>query len=245
METRRHARSSRSPLRGRSLPIASALFALGAVVVIAEAVVSIRDAWPVEETPDVASVSCTSTGPTLARPVVAPQPDGVHLTIANPTGAQQYDIHPARWDVGSSVGGDLGPGLTRTQISAPPGTLLVTCLGEHGFTWGPPARLRVIDPTGLWVSPEPACSDQNVREVDVGLPPDDLAPIPIARSTLVGLHGSDLLLKPGYPQTLWHGNLVVVVRDGSTIAAVTQYLDHGRWIVHLQACPGSKLLTPA
>lgn len=220
------------------------MFALGAVVVIAVALVSIRDAWPTERTPDVASVSCTSTGPALARTAVAPQPDGVHLAIANPAGAQQFDIHPAGWEVGSSVGGDLGPGITHTTISAPPGTLLVTCLGDHGFTWGPPARLRVVDPTGLWVSPEPSCSDQRDHEMDVGTPPDELAPIPIARSTLSGLHGSDLLLKPGYPQTLWHGNLVVVVRDGNAIADITQYLDHGRWIVHVQACPGSRLMTP-
>lgn len=240
MEARRHARPRRST--GRNSGAAAAL-ALGAVLVGAVVAVAARAALRDGGIPERAVISCTAVGPHVADPVVRPEPDGVHLTFVNPAGAQQYDVHPVRWSSGTSIGGPLADGETRTSISAPPGELLVSCLGDHGFTWGRPARLTVTDPAHLWVPSEPSCSDVRGFDVEDGTPPDQPAPSLIARSVLDGVRGSDELVKPGYPQTLWTGNLVMVIRGGRPIAAITQYANQGVWIVHVEVCRGEHLLT--
>jgi hypothetical protein len=222
---------------------AFAALALGAVLVGAVVAVAARGALHSAGTPDRARISCTAIGPRVADPMVRPQPDGVHLVFENPAGAQQYDVHPLRWSSGASTGGPLGQGETPTTISAPPGELLVSCLGDHGFVWGRAARLTVVDPSHLWVPTEPSCSDVRSFDVEDGTPPDQPAPSLIARSVLTGLRDSDLVMKPGYPQTLWTGNLVMVIRGGEPIAAVTQYANQGTWIVHVEVCQGAHLLT--
>jgi hypothetical protein len=240
MGSRRHARPKGATVRGSG---AVAALALGGVLVGAVVAVVARGALPAESPPYQAAISCTAVGPHVADPFVRPQPDGVHLAFENPAGAQQYDVHPVRWSSGSSIGGPLAHGVTRTTISAPPGDLLVSCIGDHGFTWGRPAHLRVVDPSGLWVPTQPSCSDVRSFDVEDGAPPDQPAPSLIARSVLDGLRGSDVLLKPGYPQTLWTGNLVMVTRGGRPIAAITQYANQGVWIVHVEVCRGEHLLT--
>jgi hypothetical protein len=240
METPRHARSRRTTGRSRG---ASAALALGAVVVAAVAAVGARGAFRSKGAPDQAVISCTAIGPQVSDPIVRPQPDGVHIAFENPAGAEQYDVHPARWSSGSSVAGTLGGDVTRATLAAPPGELLVSCLGDHGFTWGGPARVTVVDPTGLWVPPQPSCSEVRNYDLRAGEPPAQPAPALIARSVLGGLRASDVLMKPGYPQTLWTGNLVMVIRSGRTIAAITQYANQGVWLVHVKVCRGEHLLT--
>jgi hypothetical protein len=237
-------KGSRRRRRSRAaLAAAPAALALGAVVVAAVAAVGARGAFRSEGAPDQAVISCTAVGPRVADPLVQPQPDGVHIAIENPAGAQQYDVHPSRWSSGSSVAGPLGRGVTRTSLAAPPGELLVSCIGDHGFSWGEPARVTVVDPARLWVSPQPSCSDVRSYDLRAGEPPAQPAPALIARSALAGLRASDVVMKPGYPQTLWTGNLVMVIRSGRPIAAITQYANQGVWLVHVKVCRGEHLLT--
>lgn len=194
-------------------------------------------------TPDVARIRCDPAGPVAKDPEVRPQADGVHLSFESDAGAQFYDVHAAGWAVGTSVGGRILRGVTGTEVSVPPGRIEVRCVSDAGGfdANAPKAELLVVDPDHLWVSPSLSCASKDHLELDAG--PAPVAPDPerLARATLDGLRSTDTLVKPGYPDTQWHGHLMLVVRDGDPIATVAQYADGGRWRVDVEACSGSRL----
>ena len=193
--------------------------------------------------PDVARIRCAAAGPVAEDPEVRPQADGVHLSFESDVGAQFYDVHAAGWAVGTSVGGRILRGITETEVSVPPGRIEVRCVSDAGGfdANAPKADLLVVDPDGLWVSPSLPCASKDRLELDAGPAPDAPDPERLARATLDGLRTTDSLVKPGYPDTQWHGDLMLVVRDGDPIATVAQYADGGRWRVDVEACPGSHL----
>ncbi len=176
-------------------------------------------------------------------PEVRPQRDGVHLAFASDDGAQLYDVHAAGWPVGTSLGGRIVRGVTETELSVPPGRIEVRCVNDAGGfdANAPKAELTVVDPDHLWVSPELTCGTTDHLELDAGPAPDSPDPEQLARATLDGLRTGDTLVKPGYPDTQWHGDLMLVVREGRPIATVAQYADDGRWRVDVEICSGNRL----
>lgn len=194
-------------------------------------------------TPTVARIRCAAAGPVTEDPEVRPQPDGVHLAFESDDGAQLYDVHAAGWPVGTSLGGRIVRGVTETELSVPPGRIEVRCVNDAGGfdANAPKAELTVVDPDRLWVSPELACGATDHLQLDAGPAPDSPDPERLARDTLDGLRTEDALVKPGYPDTQWHGDLMLVIRDERPIATVTQYADNGRWRVDVEVCPGNHL----
>ena len=194
-------------------------------------------------TPDVARIRCAAAGPVAEDPEVRPQSDGVHLAFESDDGAQLYDVHAAGWAVGTSIGGRIVRGITETELSVPPGRIEVRCVNDAGGfdANAPKAELTVIDPNRLWVSPEITCGATDHLELDAGPAPDSPDPERLARAALDGLRAGDTLVKPGYPDTQWHGDLMLVVREGRPLATVTQYADGGRWRVDVEVCAGNHL----
>jgi len=219
------------------------LAAAAAVVILVGGIVLVATLSSGGGAPDVARIQCAAAGPVAEDPEVRPQPDGVHLAFESDDGAQLYDVHAAGWAVGTSLGGRIVRGVTETELSVPPGRIEVRCVNDvGGFDENAPkAELTVVDPAHLWVSPELTCGATKHLQLDAGLAPDAPDPERLARATLGGLGAGDALVKPGYPDTEWHGDLLLVVRDESAIATITQYSDGGRWRVDVEACPGNHL----
>jgi hypothetical protein len=195
-------------------------------------------------TPDVARIRCAAAGPVAEDPEVRPQADGVHLAFESDDGAQLYDVHAAGWAVGTSLGGRIVRGVTEAELSVPPGRVEVRCVNDAGGfdANAPKTELTVIDPDRLWVSPELTCGAATDRLLlDAGPAPTSPDPERLALATLDGLGAGDVLVKPGYPDTQWHGHLMLVLRLGRPIATVTQYADDGRWRIDVEVCPGNHI----
>lgn len=221
------------------------LAAAAAVVILVGGIAFITSLSSGQATPFVARIRCAAAGPVALDPEVRPQADGVHLSFEADDGAQVYDVHAAGWAVGTSLGGRILRGVTETELSVPPGLVEVRCVNDvAGFdAEAPKAELRVVDPEHLWVSPDLTCAAPERLVVDAGPAPDAPDPQQLARAALDGLQAGDRFVKPGYPDTQWHGDLMLVVRDGQPIATFTQYSDGGRWRVDLEACPGAHLVS--
>jgi hypothetical protein len=168
----------------------------------------------------------------------------VHLAFQSDDGAKLYDVHAVGWGVGTSLGGRVDPGMvTDAELSVPPGRIEVRCVSDAGGfdSTAPKAELLVLDPHHLWVSPELTCDSMTHLQLDGGAAPEHPDPELLARETLRGLLPADRLVKPGYPQTQWHGDLLLVEREGQPIATVTQYANGGRWLLDVEVCPGNHL----
>jgi hypothetical protein len=63
----------------------------------------------------------------------------------------------------------------------------------------------------------------------------------VSMAVASGLAQTDEIAKPGYPGTRWHGDLVVVIRDGATIGRFTRAQEQGMWSIAVTACAGSQL----
>ncbi len=101
---------------------------------------------------------------------------------------------------------------------------------EVGF-----ARLTVVDPDGLWISPDLACEDpERLGELDVadvtGRPDDEA----MARAAVPGLRSTDFLQRPGYPETevegraperpsRWPGDRPPVVPDSGVLVGLARH----------------------
>ena len=105
------------------------------------------------------------------------------------------------------------------------------------------ARLQVRDPAGLWVPEALDCAEAESGVFETGYLEETFEAT--ARRALLGLREADRLVKPGYPDTLWHGELHAVVRDGRTVGRVVRVLNHGTWNLTVDACPGTGLTAGA
>ena len=167
--------------------------------------------------------------------------DGVHLVVENASGATMLEIRSptdallAELPLSSDT-------PTEAIFPLPPGPVSVTCVtaGEAGAT--DIGVITVVDPGGRWVSPDLPCGPDDVERstYETELVIEERASS-TARRAVPGLHGSDLLESPGYPASTWHGDLLVVVRDGETIARIARADDKGMWNVFVDACPGAGL----
>ncbi|MEX0753492.1 MAG: hypothetical protein WD556_00025 [Actinomycetota bacterium] len=149
------------------------------------------------------------------------------------------------WDEHESSG--IGGGLDRhgrVVLGADPGRFEVSCSGADR-KMAVPAPISVVDPEGLWISPELSCADPPQVEVPLGTTPvRDEAEAVAGR--LPGLLPGDEVIKPGYPTTSYKlGPLFIVQRGGQVVGRFTVLRPPRGWIAVLQACEGSGLGMPS
>jgi len=184
-------------------------------------------------------VVCAKEGARAATPAVAAQVDGLHLRIVNVGRDRRYEV--ASRDVpGSGVTTGVLPadGVVHLQLALAPGQVEFSCL-RAGTGERLVALFELEDPADLWTPERLACAepDSGVFETDYAVEPFE----DTARRALPGLQDADVLVKPGYPDTRWHGELHVVIRDERTVGRVARVLNHGTWNLAVDACPGTGL----
>jgi hypothetical protein len=172
---------------------------------------------------DVLRIRCGNAGADVLTPVVAAQPDGVHLRIeeARPLDAVEF-ANAAKPD--DSFGGPVRDGSGVWPIE--PGSFFVECLESLAETYQglETARFDVVDPNAYWVPGTPECARDDsmlrVHAYDGGGADyvDDEAAI---RGILHSVQPSDEVRIPFYPEGGGSKDLrYVVVRDGLVVAYV-------------------------
>jgi hypothetical protein len=192
--------------------------------------------------PDVARVRCEPGGAVLDASAVRAGEAGVRFEVQNEANALVLRVRPQR-DLGSPVDLVLADGdPSEAVLAVAPGSVRVSCLEDRASGPAPASELAIVDPQELWISPELACSKVVEREFQSRFAGIDEDPVETVRRTIRDLVSQDEVAKPGYPQTRWHGDLVVVIRDGRTIGRVTRAQDQGMWTVALTVCTGSGIV---
>jgi len=194
--------------------------------------------------PDVARVSCEPDGAVIDASVVRAGDAGVRFLVQNASQAQFLRVRPLR-ELGGPVDVPIANGAPSDPVLAvPPGSVRVSCLRDRSSGPAPASELAVVDPQALWISPELACSKVVEREFQSRFAGTQEDSVETVRRTIGDLVSQDEVAKPGYPQTRWHGDLVVVIRDGRTIGRVTRAQDQGMWTVTLSVCSGAGIVEP-
>ncbi|MEX2406951.1 MAG: hypothetical protein WD834_06390 [Actinomycetota bacterium] len=230
----------------RDASTAAAVGLLFAVVLVAA--LFLREGGPAiaasRVAPDVARVSCDPDGAVVDASVVQAGDAGVRFVVQNGAQAQFLRVRPLR-ELGSPVDLPLADGAPSDAILAvAPGSVRVSCLRDRASGPAPASELAIVDPQELWISPELPCSKVVEREFQSRFAGTEEDAIETVRRTIGDLVSEDEIAKPGYPQTRWHGDLVVVIRDGRTIGRVTRAQDQGMWTVALSVCTGSGIVEP-
>ena len=187
-----------------------------------------------------AEVVCSPTGTIVRTERVLPLRDGVHVAVENPASAERLEIRSASDTLLAELPvADDRP--TEATFALPPGPMTVTCSSDDGAASDADV-LTVLDPQGRWISPELTCDGETPERAEL------VATISLteraqstARRAIPNLRGSDELETPGYPGSRWHGDLLIVVRDGRTIGRITRAQEGGAWHVFLEWCPSSGL----
>jgi hypothetical protein len=194
--------------------------------------------------PDVARVSCEPEGAVVDASVVQAGDAGVRFVVQNESQAQFLRVRPLR-ALGSPVDVPIANDAPSDAVLAvAPGSVRVSCLRDRASGPAPASELAIVDPQELWISPELACSKVVEREFQSRFSGTEEDAAETVRRTIGDLVSEDQIAKPGYPQTRWHGDLVVVIRDGRTIGRVTRAQDQGGWTVALSACSGAGIIAP-
>ena len=191
-----------------------------------------------EPVPSVGRVVCGKDGVRVATPQVVARSDGMRLEVENIGKERRFEIGSLA-EAGQPVTGVLPrDGIARLQLSLAPGEVEFACLrvgtGERLV-----GRIELLDPDGLWTPAALACDDPESGVVEIGYADEGFGAS--VRRALAGLQDRDALVRPGYPETAWHGDLHVVLRDGENVGRVVRVLERGSWNLTVDACPGSGL----
>jgi hypothetical protein len=188
----------------------------------------------------VAQVVCGPLGARVETPRVRARLDGVHVDVMNPSRVDLLQVRSSTDALLAEVPLDRD-GVTENVFTIPPGAVTVTCVSGRLAGRDRSADVLEILPTARWISPDLACGE-DVDRVEIRTrTTEDEPPSVTASRNVPGLRSTDVLLKPGYADTRWHGDLLVVRRGGETIARITRAQDRGGWSIIVTACPGTGL----
>jgi hypothetical protein len=187
----------------------------------------------------VGSIACSRDGVMVQTPVVMARADGFHLQVVNSGADRRYEIRSVGTQGTPATAGVLPEdGVVDLLLALAPGELEFACLrarsGERMI-----AHLELRDPARLWTPEALTCADPASGVFETGYREETFEAT--ARRALPGLLEGDRLVKPGYPETRWHGELHVVVRDDRTVGRVVRVLNQGTWNLTVDACAGTGL----
>jgi hypothetical protein len=191
-------------------------------------------------TPSVARLTCGPEGTAAADARVLASRDGVHVRVTNLSRDGLVEVRSATDELLAESPIQL-EGVTDAVLTVPPGPVTVTCLaGREDDRARASAVLEIVAREERWLAPDPTCAplertESSTREIA------GEGAIETARRAIDGLLPGDELRTPGYPDSTWHGDLLVVVRDGRTIGRITRAQNRGAWSVVVAACPGTGL----
>lgn len=176
-------------------------------------------AEPPLDAPATGRVVCENSGPRLLTPVVRPQPDGVHFVVENRTdedlyflvllGLQEQDVAPGET---VEVAGSVAPGPAEAGCYSPE---------EAKPAPDDLVSLEVVDPHGLWTSPELECQGSMAWSLTIDYIPgagEPGTPEQVVEKRVKGLRPGDEIRRARYPQE--DRPVVAVVRDGRTVATI-------------------------
>lgn len=183
---------------------------------------------------EVAEVACDGSTTTVLTPRVAAQPDGVHVRVTN-TSSLDLSLQV------EGVGGDNAPvGEHESVWPLAPSEVRLRCL-DPAVDAGSPGgyvTVQVVDPAGLYVSPELDCSSvvAMTPEYPEGWMGYQGDPVEAARVLLTGLLEGDVVERAGYPQS--SEPVVRIVREGVVVGRVHLREDgQGGWLLDtLERC---------
>jgi hypothetical protein len=181
--------------------------------------------------PTTLSVTCTDGGIEPLSTEVPAQPDGVHIVVANPGGANALSIHARGprpvpyWDKTDRI--VLRPGgLTRETVLLSPGPVEIGC--SRPGVQEPKETVQVTDPDRLWVSDELSCEDTIPYKRTESAPYTHLEMA--VRENVHGVLPSDDIVRAGYPEDVSPVASMVVVRDGEPVATIVLIFSEEGWI---------------
>jgi hypothetical protein len=197
--------------------------------------------------PITAIVRCTTDGTELDTPAVGVQPDGLHIDAENLAQATGIDI---AIDGGKTVLGN--PAFRSIQreiviVPVPPGQAEIACRRpEGGSVSGGPAEhpdlfvpIQILDPDGLYVSPELSCATSDQKALRGHIDVTTLFAAggeSFVRRKVSGIRSHDVVELTGYPDTtrlVEFGHTWRVVREGEVVAQINVPVLDGT------ACAGS------
>jgi hypothetical protein len=186
---------------------------------------------------DSVAVECGPGAPTLAAARVRTQADGVHLLVSGGIG-RNLGWHDDLGGGSATIESD--PQLVSATLR--PGEVRIVC-GVPGAAYDRTASLMVLDPFGLYRSPEitheSACTGGDVDYVP-GATGTIGAPIDIVRSFVRGLQATDVVEPAGYDRPEDEEGLFRIRREGETIGSVALWTDGaGGWLIGMATlCDG-------
>lgn len=169
-------------------------------------------------------IRCGPVGAEVLTPVVAAQPDGVHLRIEDARPLDAVEFANAA-EPNGSFGGPVRDGTGVWPIE--PGMFYVECLESLAETYQglETARFEVVDPNGYWVPGTPGCREEDrllkVSTYESGGADyvDDETTI---RALMHSIEPMDEVRLPFYPEGGGAKDLrYVVVRDEHVIASLS------------------------
>jgi hypothetical protein len=198
--------------------------------------------------PDVARVVCAVGNATALTREVRPQLDGVHVMIDNRSGARAFLFQDPKTPARIHSGELASWSQNNVVTPFPPGEILVRCLASaggtpdrgiegHGF-----ARIRIVDPEGLWTSDRLECSNPT-RFLVTHVGRADTSPDQVVWA-FAGVRPDDRVENPAYPRTRYREARRVIIRNGEPIALLSLRKQVKDWWVVVRACPGSGIAPP-
>lgn len=176
---------------------------------------------------DVAVVTCTSAAPTIAAPVVRPQPDGVHFRVVGGLGRFLSVTNDDGAD-GRMV--DTNDQLIVLPIA--PSDVFVGCDFEDAGQ--PSAPLSIVDPLHVYRPIGVMATQGSCGDMSIDYAPDARGergdPVAIVRRLLRGLAPLDVVETAGYRSP--DARMVRVVRAGTVVATISAVGDGaGGWLI--------------
>ncbi len=189
---------------------------------------------------DTVVVTCTAAAPTIAQPVVRPQPDGVHFRVIGGVGRFL--------SVANDDGADGRMVDTHDQLIVlpiPPRDVLVGCDFEDAGQ--PSAPLSIIDPLHVYRPIGITVTEGSCGSMSIDYGPDARGergdPVAIVRRLLRGLEPLDVVEAAGYRSA--NARMVRVVRAGTVVATISASGDGvGGWLISSATLCGGVTLRP-
>jgi hypothetical protein len=219
--------------------------------VAAVAVTFVNPADASSDPAHVARIACDGADPIVQTPVVATQPDGVHVEVSNPTDQTlSFSIGP---DIGSpdAAVSALAPGTVDLVLTNAPGPMSFSCSppleeGQAGVSGL--GSFEVVDPVGNYVPADLECVVGSAYGSGAAQPAGGGGgasgfagdPVQVVRDHVSGLEFDDLVERAGYLGT--EVPVIRIVRAGAIVGKITLSGDgSGGWLLSsIEGCGGTQ-----
>lgn len=199
------------------------------------------------EPAQVGRISCDGANPIVQTPVVATQPDGVHVVLSNPSEEMlSFSISIAPADSYVATVSTLEPGRTQLLIDLPPGRVEFSCASTPDDGQAGVAGLgtfEIVDPAENYLPADLQCDTGSAYGSGAAQPSGGGGftgdPVQVARDHVSGLEFDDLVQRAGYVES--EQPVIRIVRAEAVVGKVTLSNDgSGGWLMNaIEGCGGT------